>query len=559
MKKFKFVYLFLVFAFFSCDNYLDVNRSADAVPYDELQPPQMLAGAQLSTFRVQSTTMNQLGNVFMNSWTRNVASYGNGYDRELQLKLDNSFYNGIWDGLYRNIMNFQGIIDFPNPNGQYDYYRAAALICKAHYTQYIVDLYGDAPFKEAWKGQSNLTPKYDDDYEIYKSLIADLEEARNIIDNPSENAEDISDKDIMMYGDMSLWTEFANTIELRMLVRMSNVTGDKATYRDDKLAEIASSSFLSQPVTINPGFTSNNDSEQNPFVNSFFYNSAGANQSNRTFVAMSGHAWKSLQSYASTNYPAGDSHIIDTGSQLPSLTYLNITDPRSSAMFTGGIQNGTTGPRRAVTQGSNVVDVASPTTSLAGPPCRLGATGHNRPYSYPIVTIEDYSKIDGFVMTLAESEFLQAEAAVRWPLLFSDEVTHFRNGIVDSFKFRNAGSTLALSTTSANNYFAAIDVPSKLGYSITNGTINQKINAILYQKWVALMGIHGIESYIDYTRTGFPITPLSTNASKSRKPYRLIYPLSEYIANSANVPNVSDDDCFVINSKTPFWVLGAPN
>jgi len=549
MKKFKFIPLFLVFAFFSCDNYLDVNTSPDAVPFDQLQPPQMLAGAQLSTFRIQCTTMNQLGNVFMNSWTRNVASYGNGYDRELQLTIDNSFYSGIWDGLYRNIMNFQGIIDFPNPNGQYDNYKAAALICKAHYTQYIVDLYGNVPFSQAWKGQSNLTPTYDDDYAVYQSLISDLEAARELINNGSPDAEDISAKDIMMYGDMTLWEKFANTIELRMLVRMSNVTGDKATYRNDKLATIASSTFLTKPVTINPGFTSNNDSEQNPFVNNFFYNSAGTNQSNRTFVAMSGHAWKSLQSYGSTNYPSGADHIIDSGSLLPSLTYLNANDPRSTLMFTGGISNGAAGPRRAVTQGSSVVDIAGPTTSLAGPPCRLGASGHNRPYGYSVSGITDYSKIDGYVMTLAESEFLQAEAALRWPDLFGDVTGHFNNGIDDSFGFRNANNRAAYKTF----------VDTKLGYSTSLGSFDEQLNAIMYQKWIALMGIHGIESYIDYTRTGYPITPLSTNATKARKPYRLIYPLSEYIANSSNVPSLSEAECFTINSKTPFWVSGAPN
>jgi hypothetical protein len=42
---------------------------------------------------------------------------------------------------------------------------------KAHYMQYIVDLYGDSPYFEAFKGQQNLTPVYTDDAVIYKELI----------------------------------------------------------------------------------------------------------------------------------------------------------------------------------------------------------------------------------------------------------------------------------------------------------------------------------------------------------------------------------------------------
>ena len=100
MKKIKFLAPVLALALFSCDQYFDINQSENNLLYEQVTPAQLLPGTQLSTYRVQATTMNQLGNVFMNSWTRNVNSYGNGYDKELQLNVDNSFYNGIWDGLY---------------------------------------------------------------------------------------------------------------------------------------------------------------------------------------------------------------------------------------------------------------------------------------------------------------------------------------------------------------------------------------------------------------------------------------------------------------------------
>lgn len=538
MKKIKFIPLALAFVLFSCDNYLDINDSPNALTYDELTPELLLPGAQVSTYRVQATTMNQLGNVFMNSWTRNVASYGNGFDRELQLTIDNTFYNGIWDGLYRNIKNFQGIIDYPNANGKYDYYKAVAKICKVHYSQYLVDLYGDIPYSQAWKGQENITPAYDDDFEVYKNLVAELEEARDLIDNADSSvALDITEKDAMLHGDLNTWYEFANTIELRLLLRMSQVTGAAATFRDAKLATISASSFLSTDITVNPGFNSGNDGEQNPFVNSFFYNSAGKNQQNRTFITMSGHAWKSLQNYSTTNWSAfGNNYVINDPNSDLTLSYPNVLDPRSARLFTAG----TGSDRKAVTQGSSVVDVndTAPSGSL---PCRLGAAGHLQPFGFAVSVLSDYSKIDGFIMTWSESEFLQAEAALRYPSLFSGAQTHFNNGIADNFAFRNA--TLGSYITSIN---------AKAGFGWT-GTDQQKLHAIMYQKWIALMGIHAIESYIDYTRTGYPNTPVSTNATKTRKPYRLIYPVSEYIANSANVPNITSAETFTINSKTPFW------
>lgn len=551
MKKLKFLVPILALAFLSCDQYLDVNESPNQLTFDKATPSKLLPGAQVSTYRVQVGSMNQLGNVFMNSWTRNVQSFGNGFDKELQLNLDNGFYASIWDGLFRELKNYQAIIDYPNPDGTYDNYVAAAKICKSFYTQYLVDLYGNVPYSEAWKGNANVTPKYDDDYAIYQSLITQLEEARNLIANAPANVEDIAPYDVMLQGDMTKWTEFANTVQLRLCLRMSECTGAKATYRDSKLAAIAAGPFLSGNVSINPGFSGATADNLTPMISNYFYNTDQSNVQNRTFIAMSGHAWKSLQSYATTNYPTAGSQEIIAGSGV---NYPNLTDPRSARIFTGGIQGGAVGPRRAVNQGSSSVDVAGPTTAIPGPPSRLGALGHINPYDqagifagtaagYP----EDFFGVDGFIMTLSESCFLQAEAAVRYPSLFSGGQTLFEQGITDSFLFRNA---------TIGTYIASINARPNFGWA---GTNTQKLHAIMYQKWIALMGINGIESYIDYTRTGFPLTPLSSNATQTRKPYRLVYPVSEYVANSANVPSMSPTDPFALNTLTPFWVPGAPN
>lgn len=542
MKKIKYLVPILAFAFFSCDNYLDINDpSPNDLAFEKATPSKLLPGAEVSAFRIQATTMNQLGNVFMNSWTRNVASFGNGYDSELQLQVNSGFYSGIWDGLYRQLKNFDAIIKYPNPTGTFDYAIASAKICKAHYMQEIVDLYGDCPYTQAWQGSANTTPAYDDDYTIYQALFTELEEARALINNADPAvAEDISTYDVMLFGDMARWTEFANTIQLRMCVRMSEVTGAKATFRDTKLADIASGPFLSDNVTINPGFTTAVD-QQNPAVGYFLYDAAGNLLQNRTFITMSGHAYKSLQSYATTNWPVtGPNYEVVAGSGV---NYPNVTDPRSAKLFTAGAA---ANPRRAVTQGSSVVDVSTPTGIGTGLqlPCRVGLSGNYNPYGLAT----SYDSIDGFVMTLSESDFLLAEAALRWPSIMNsyDAQTNFEAAISDNFLIRNAVE---------GTYIATINTKPNFGWT---GTDTQKLHAIMYQKWVALMGVFNpIQSYIDYTRTGFPYTPLSTNAVQTRKPYRLIYPVSEYVANSANVPSLTTADVFVINNRTPFWVAGA--
>ncbi len=558
MKKIKFIVPILALAFFSCDNYLDINSpSPNDMLFTQASPAKLLPGAQTSCFRVQSTTMNQLGNVFMNSWTRNVSSWGNGYDSELQLNLTTGFYSGIASGsrsLAAQIKNFQAIIDYPNPDGKYDNYVAAAKICKVHYVQQLVDLYGDIPYTEAWKGIDNITPKYDDDYAIYQSLFGELQQARDLISNASATAEDITPYDVMLKGVMTDWTSFANTLQLRMCLRMSEVTGAKAVLRDQKLADLASiinsgGSFITKCVTVNPGFNSSTDDQGNPAFDTFAYFATGTAQQNRTFITMTGHAYKALQSYSTTNWAAfGNNYEIVPGSGI---NYPNVLDPRSAKLFTVG--SGQT-VRRAVTQGSSVVDVTTPVGTLPGLPCRLGLTGNFNLYAQaPGGTLPEFFACDGYVMTLSESYFLQAEAAVRYPALFSGAQASFDAGVTEDFTMRNATLGTYLSTTTGIN--------SRPNFGLAASTTQaQKLHAIMFQKWIALMGVNAIQSYFDYTRTGFPVTPLPIGTLvQNKKPNRLMYTTSEYVANSANVPAMVADDCFTLNSHTPFWVPGAPN
>ncbi len=538
MKNFKFLLPILALLLFSCDQYLDVNTSPNSLLLEQVGPDKLLPAAQVSSFRNQSITMNQLGNVFMNSWAGNVATFTGGFAREFQLTVDNSFYSGIFDQTYLTVNNFQTIINKPNGDHINDNYVAAAKICKAHYMQYLVDLYGDIPYTNAFLGIENTTPTYNDDQFVYRKLLTELDEARALITAANANAADISSYDVMMNGDMNKWYQFANTLELRYLIRMSNSTGAVAAYRDARLTALSGANFLTTDVTINPGYSSATDEQMNPFNGNFSYTAAGTATQNWQFVAMTGHAYKFMKNNAASNNTP-----IVAGSAI---NYPGVADPRVSRIYRSST--------RAVTQGSNTVDVPV----AGGTPGRNGY-GIFNPYltkPEPVALVSDIlamSENSGFVMTASEAYFLQAEAAVRYPSLFSAAQANWQSGVNASFLRLGVPST---STPTA--YTTAIATKPGIGWTAST-TDDLKISAIMTQKWISLIGVHGIESFIDYNRTGYPITPLATTATETRKPRRLIYPVSEYVANSANVPNITPAQIFATTDAShPFWMLGNP-
>ena len=510
MKKIIYSFTLLAFTLVSCSDYLDVNTTTNN-PLSETVPPRLvLPGAQNLTFNAQvgGTRMNQLGSVLTNGWAGDVNRVTGGYSREFTLNLDNTFYNGIWDGIYLGVANFQEIIDTDVPNQEN--YIAIAKIMKAYYMQYIVDLYGDAPYSQAFQGVKNLTPGYDDDKAIYRALVQELEEARDLIAN-SPDAEP-ADSDVMLHGDMAAWTSFANTIELRMLLRQSNLTdAETVAYRTEKLTELAAlNDFVTADVTINPGYSAANNDTQNIFFNDFVADASGTSPQNRNFVVASGHMATFLN-----------------GTQTSPTNTVGLPDPRRTRMFSPIPTTTTIG---GVIQG-DVTTLAGGGAPVSAQLSRLGI-GLTGTQSGPGGAIDNGSSRDGYVMLLAESLFLQAEAAVRYPAIFSaNPEALFNAGITASFDWYSA-SSVTQAPLDPVAYIAAADSYDKIGWT---GSAN-KIEAIMTQKWLALTGIHGIEPYLDYIRTGFPVTPLALTATETVKPKRLIYPLSEYVANSSNVP-----------------------
>ena len=191
--KNNFLIIFFISIFFaSCDEYLDVNDTPNSALIAAVPPNLKLAAAQSQIYRVisgdnrgssadiRNSSMNQLGNIFMNSWAGNSNSVGSAYLDEYTVNMGTSFYNEIWDYSYINLANLNSIVTYDSQD--FDNHKAIAMILESFYMQYIVDLYGDCPYSEAFKGQNNLTPKYDDDAAIYKALVTEINEAIALID-----------------------------------------------------------------------------------------------------------------------------------------------------------------------------------------------------------------------------------------------------------------------------------------------------------------------------------------------------------------------------------------
>lgn len=98
-------------------------------------------------------------------------------------------------------------------------YEAIALILEAFSYSILTDAYGDVPFSESNQAEAGiLSPIYDSQESIYNGILEQLEQANQIIDESGS-----IEGDLLYGGDMSKWRKFANTLRVRLLMRISSV------------------------------------------------------------------------------------------------------------------------------------------------------------------------------------------------------------------------------------------------------------------------------------------------------------------------------------------------
>ena len=135
-----------------------------------------------------------------------------------------------WNGLYVGpLKNLQEILDlnenYPSEvtgGGSNGNQKAAAHIMMAYYYLHITDRWGYAPYSEALQGSENVAPKFDSVESIYSSLLSNLDAAMGMMDNGGLNG------DILFGGNMNGWSVMANTLKMRIALRMADVNPSMA-------------------------------------------------------------------------------------------------------------------------------------------------------------------------------------------------------------------------------------------------------------------------------------------------------------------------------------------
>jgi len=402
--------------------------------------------------------------------------------------------NGIWNSTYGNYRNLQNIfaqVAGSENNG----YEGVALIMKSWMFSVATNAYGDIPYSEAGfaKTKALYTPKYDKQEDIYTGILNDLKKANEILAKTTT----LISGDILFGGGGNAplkWRKFANSLRLRLLMRISNKRDVKAEMQ----------SIVSDPVNF-PLMTSNADNAELKYL-------AAAPNQWPLYNARVGSfdEFRVSKTLADRLLAIGDPRLNVFG--RPSQKSI-----AAGAAKIEGIPNGL-GDVAALNYNSGPQGVSRVGYTFACLVCN--DNGQARP---------DPAAPRGIIMNYAEVQFILAEAREKGMITTGDAATFYRNGIDANFAYWQSVVPPQYGINVAPG--AAYLTQSAVAYA---GTTNEKLDKIYLQRWISMF-FTGLESWFEFRRTGKPaITPGPDNLNGNKVPARYIYPLSEQSLNGTN-------------------------
>lgn len=406
--------------------------------------------------------------------------------------LISNWYDAAFNLSFTNVMApWSSIRDITRESFPQKY--ALATIVKVEGMHRITDMYGPLPYTSF--GGGSLQNPYDSQKDIYDTFFEELDEAISILtdfDEKSPGAKALSsDYDFIYGGNVTNWIKFANSLKLRLAMRIA--------YADPAKARQEAESAVNHPIG----------------VMTIAGDAAVLNKSSRL-------------SYRHPLYViCYEFTDVKMGATMDS--YLNgYNDPRISSYFVRNSVDGTFRGIRTGIQINNKADYAE------GPFSPLNVT----PESAVVW------------MNAAEVYFLRAEGAWRGWNMGGTAQEFYETGVRTSFSFAGTGNADGYLSDDTSIPAAYTDPVRAGNSSAALGTITvkwdeeavaeRKLERIITQKWIATYP-DGQEAWSEFRRTGYPkIFPVVVNNSGGKissdtQIRRLPFPSTEYRDNSANM------------------------
>ena len=534
----------IVFAtVFSCtDDFNEINEQPDALSTSDVSAKFFVTTLQQQFLRPTMVPLwfgdlihpdgfsGQISNGYANSdWTGDLGWVYNSFYTDL----------GAWDwyAAYNSTLtSYMNLVKEGGPLENNQYY-AIGLVMKGFYYTQFTETHGMIPYSEASDPNIAL-PKYDAQIDVYKGVIADLNQAITLIadnQNTGEGIELLGENDVIFNGDMQNWKKLANSLKLRIALRAHGSPGED--FSASVASEAVASGVLADTDALFAAFTT----ETNIWGGSASYGDI--------WHSFTGSQWKATEAMVNILKSNDDPRLGEI--TKPSVGgIITIMKPDSDSENFSLIAEHLEFLENTLNASGLVLDtdytwdetatdltITMPdNTNYLGLPSRLSGKikdyMHKDLFSDPSDWVTQKTNEGGrifptILLTSADSHFMIAEAITKG-LVSGDANSYYQIGLEKA---------MVLWETSTTSDFLASDMGS------LNGSSEQNLERIATQRWLTNY-TNGYESWAIVRDTGYPSAAMVTSTNNNiisfagelngEYPQRLRYGTSVYTSNAAN-------------------------
>ncbi|MRG47937.1 SusD/RagB family nutrient-binding outer membrane lipoprotein [Chitinophaga sp. SYP-B3965] len=461
-------------------DFTEINTNPNASP--EALPQQLLRPALVRTLTYNMLRNRNFNNELMQVTVDASDAEGKVFRYDYRASWSDYLYNG-W---YLQLTNFKDIYKIASDSGIYynRSYTGISLVCQAWIYSMLTDTYGDVPFSESNKAKTDsiTEPKFDAQKDIYMGLFKMLDTANLLL---TTNTAIDGSSDPVFNGNVSLWRRFCNSLQLRLLMRVSG----KA-----EIAPMAIAKIKDMVDTRASTFPIMTDSSHSAILR---WTGAGLLVS--PFVG--GVREQDFRT------PGIASFFIDN------LVAWN--DPRISIPVPWG--NGTFNRWGIAPASGAYLGIPSGYAAGENPPKKAYFTSNTSAVSMQT------EPLAGMIMNTAEVKFILAEASLKkW--INGSPATFYNAGARESIKMWLPTWNLDIQA-----FLAGGDVEWEEGLSD-----DAKMERIHLQKYYALF-MEDLQQWFEYRRTGHPVLPKGGGLRNGGvMPARMTYPVLVQSTNPTN-------------------------
>lgn len=375
---------------------------------------------------------------------------------------------------------------------------ALAQVLKISGWHKVLESFGPIPYTQA--GKATIDVPFDSEEIVYTEMLKDLAQAVEVLTPKAiSGVKVMPDYDLVFEGDAMKWVKYANSLMLRLAMRLRNVKPELAKQ------------YVKLAVDHSVGVMTDAG------------DAAGAGSG-------AGIVLRNPIYWIADNY--NDARV---GTSI--LAYLlGYEDPRLSAYCMEANSKCTVAVPAFNGKNYQAVPLGHTHTRSNGE-----STEFDSYYYYSKPNIQGDTPLNW--MRASEAYFLRAEAALYWGTEYGkgEAEALYKQGIETSFQENGVTSSVDIYMNSGNKPAANKVISSKFGFDYPapsqvtakfEGTQEEKLEKIITQKYIALYP-NGQEAWTEFRRTGYPkLNPIlpggnrNSNIDETRGMRRMSYPVS---------------------------------